>query len=73
MRTDRSTLSFIYYNARSLNANISEVKESLNMFFMSFDIIAISETWTSSETQHYVLPEYTLFYTDRDSSRGGGV
>ena len=40
---------------------------------MSFDIIEISETWTSSETRHYVLPEYTLFYTDRDFSRGGGV
>ena len=40
---------------------------------MSFDIIAISEAWTSSETRHYVLPEYTLFYTYRAFSRGDGV
>ena len=43
------------------------------MFPMSFDLIATTETWTSSEAQHYVLPEYNLFYTDRYFSRGSGV
>ena len=66
-------MSFIHYNARSLGANISKVRESLQRFSLTFDIVAISETWTKVNYLHYQLPNYSLFYTDRSLKQGGGV
>ena len=57
-------MSFIHYNARSLGANISRVRESLQRFSSTFDIVAISETWTKVNYLHYQLPNYFLFYTE---------
>ena len=58
-------VSFIHYNAKSLGANISRAGESLQRLSLTFDIVAISESWRKINYLHYQLPNYSLFYTDR--------
>ena len=66
-------MSFIHYNARSLGANISRVRESFQRLSLTFYIIVISETWTKANCLYYQLPNYSLFYTDKSLKQGGGV
>ena len=46
-------VSFIHFNARSLHATISEIRESLDMLKLNFDIIAVSETWLKNDSAQY--------------------
>ena len=66
-------VSFIHHTARSLSANISRVRESLQNFHLTFDIIFISGTWTKVNYLDYQLPNYSLFSTDRSHKQGCGV
>ena len=38
-------LSVIHFNARSLKANVSKIKDTIRSMEYTFQIIAISETW----------------------------
>ena len=46
----KGDLSFIHFNARSLNKNLKKIKDSIDDLKLSFDIIAISETWAETDT-----------------------
>lgn len=67
-------MSIIHFNSRSLYANHQNIKEYLEQFQKPFNIIAISETWLSSEKGvDFELNGYELNYINRIGKRGGGV
>ena len=66
-------LSFMYFNARSLNTKILLLQQYANV--NKPDIIAVSETWANTDFPDglYTLPGYQLYRADRHDKRGGGV
>ena len=49
----KGDLSFIHFNARSLNKNFQKIKDSIEDLKLFVDIIAISETWAETDTGYY--------------------
>ena len=69
-----SDFSLLHFNARSLNKNFQKIKEYLGDLKLSFDIIAISETWAEpNTTEDILLNGYEAFHVDRANKKGGGV
>ena len=68
-------LSIIHINCRSLSANFSRLADYLSGFNHMFDIIAVSETWLTSNSNPslFNLPGYEFCHVDRKNKRGGGV
>ena len=68
-------LSLIHINVRSLNSKFTSLELLLSNINEKFDIIAISETWFSSDTPHslFNLDGYSLHYASRKNKQGGGV
>ncbi|XDV33591.1 hypothetical protein PO909_003956 [Leuciscus waleckii] len=67
-------LSIIHFNSRSLYANFLYIKEYLSHLNNPFQVIAISETWLTSEKGvDYELNGYELNYVNRENKKGGGV
>ena len=64
--------NFLLWNARSLNKQISKFQSYV--YAAEYDIIAITETWLSSNIySNEILPnDYNIIRRDRDT-RGGGV
>ena len=72
--TSKGDLSFIHFNARSLNKNFQKIKDSIDDLKLSFDIIAISETWAETDTiDGFTLNGYEAFHIVRGQRKGGGV
>ena len=70
----KGDLSFIHFNARSLNKNFHKIKDSIDDLKLSFDIIAISETWAETDTiDGFTLNGYEAFHIVRGQRKGGGV
>ena len=70
----RGDLSFIHFNARSLNKNFQKIKDLIEDLKLSFDIIAISETWAETDTiDGFTLNGYEAFHIVRGQRKGGGV
>ena len=70
----KGDLSFIHFNARSLNKNFQKIKDSIDDLKFSFDIIAISETWAETDTiDGFTLNGYEAFHIVRGQRKGGGV
>ena len=70
----KGDLSFIHFNARSLNKNFQKIKDSIDDLKLSFDIIAISETWAETDTiDGFTLNGYEAFHIVRGQRKGGGV
>ena len=69
-----SDLSFIHFNARSLNKNFQKIKDTIDDLKLSFDIIAISETWAEADTiDGFTLSGYEAFHIVIYQRKGGGV
>ena len=68
-------LSLIHFNCRSIRKNFEGIKDYLNNVPVDFDVIALSETWeTSNEcNDQYVLQGYNSFFVSRQTKIGGGV
>lgn len=61
-----------------LNVRSVKNKESdLFLFFehldQEFDVIMLTETWSTDDTNIFRLPSYNTFYLNRSSGRGGGI
>ena len=54
------TLSILYINICSLNANLENLELPLNNLEHSFDIIAVSETWTPKIIKTLIQQEILL-------------
>lgn len=70
---NKLSLSIFHVNVRSLNANHNKLVEFLTCLSFKFDIIVLSEIW-STNLQYYcnLFPNYEFFY-DPPQSRVGGV
>ena len=69
-----SDLSFIHFNARSINKNIAKIKDTIDNLKLSFYIIAISETWAEADTiDGFTISGYEAFHIVRGQRKGGGV
>ena len=67
-------VTFIHFNARSLNKNFQKIKEYLDDLELSFDITAISETWAEpNTTEDILLNGYEVFHIARANRKGGDV
>ena len=70
----KGDLSFIHFNARSLNKNFQKIKDSIDDLKLSSDIIGISETWAETDTiDGFTLNGYEAFHIVRGQRKGGGV
>lgn len=67
--------SIIHFNSRSLYANFKKITKYLEQFKKPFNIIAISETWITSEkgVDDLQMNGYELNYMCRKNKAGGGV
>ena len=66
-------MSFCHLNVRSLTSNFNEFKDLIRSS-RTFDVIALSETWLSSDvcSSSLAMDGFSLIRNDR-GSRGGGV
>ena len=59
-------LSFIHFNARSLNANFAKIRNLIDELKTPFDIIAITETWLESDNYlDFLLNDYEFCHKNR--------
>ena len=64
-------LSIIHFNARSLNANFKNIKDSL---YNPFDVVVISESWSHDGNENcFVLQGFEAIHVGRKNKRGSGV
>ena len=74
-------LSVIHFNARSLKANLSKIKDTIRSMEYKFQIIAISETWLNENNwdgnevtcNEVAFSGYKLYCNSRKNMQGGGV
>ena len=70
----KNGLSFIHFNARSLNSNFKYISNFLSELNIKFDLITISETWSNTHTiDDYDLKGYDVCHKVRNNKKGGGV
>ena len=69
--------SILNLNCRSLGSSFDKICVLLtNLDFIKFDIIVLTETWTTNQTNNnalYHLDNYSAFFQGREKKRGGGV
>ena len=68
-----NSCSFLHINIRSLAKNYDNLVDFLNILNHNFLFLGLSETWLSSNSSFYNLPNYNLLTCNREKSRGGGV
>ena len=71
-------LSLIHLNIRSIQANFESFKQLLEESNFAFNVICLSETWSSdkafSENSNYQIPNYNSIHLERKiCKKGGGV
>ena len=64
---------FIHLNARSLNSNFRQIEFYLKSLDYTFDVIAVSETWMSHNSNNFNIPGYDAYHIVREHKKGGGV
>lgn len=62
-----------HLNVQSVTSKESNLISLLQQVGHDFDVIMLSETWSTDETNVFRLPAYQTFYINRTCSRGGGV
>lgn len=72
---NRSNLSLLHVNIRSLRKNFDKLISLLNSVNAKFDVICVSETWLDDDPNNSCyLPGYSLFnQCPQDFSRGKGA
>lgn len=66
-------LSVFHLNVRSARNESDELGILLDDFGFSFDVVMLSETWYSQESNILRLGNYKIFYLNPTSRRGGGI
>ena len=73
-KDNQNNLSLICINNRSLKCNLKNILNSLHSLNYNFDVIAITETWLSSDQHDLVnIVGYTSNFISREGGGGGGV
>lgn len=71
---DKYNFSLLHVNIHSLNSKLVEFCEFVASFSMRFDVIVLSEVWsTNLEFYGNILPGYRLYYNLPTDTRVGGV
>lgn len=65
--------SVLHLNVRSARNKSDELGIFLNDFGFSFDVIMLTETWFTQNSDVLDFDNYATFYLNRCSRRGGGV
>ena len=76
--TTHENLSLLHLNIRSLNSNFEEFKNILQESNYYFNIICLSETWSTDnyfkDNSNFHLPNYDAIHLERKTNKkGGGV
>ena len=72
--SDVSSFSLCHLNIRSLPAHLVEFDALLSTMNISFDVIALTETWlTAQNADLYNIMGYNCVHKYRSDTRGGGV
>ena len=66
-------VSFIHFNARSLNCNFRQIEDYLKTLDYAFDVIAVSETWMGHNSNNFNIHGYDAYHIVRNNKKGGGV
>lgn len=64
---------FMHINARSLSKNIDSIITELSLLSNKPSIIAVSETWASTDSDNFIIPGYCGIQKARKNKTGGGV
>ena len=57
-----------------IKATFNKLKACIAQLYCTFDVIAISETWTNdNEGEEFQLENYNTYYISRQHRTGGGV
>ena len=70
---NRNSLSLVHMNIRSLQRNYDSLVVSLGTLKLSFDVVALTETWLKKETQDIYFPYYKSYHSMRSNRIGGGT
>ena len=71
---DNLDLSIFHLNIRNLNANGSNLMQLLSMLDLKFDVIALSEVWSTNITFFKnIFENYTFIYDVPQDSKVGGI
>lgn len=68
-----ASIKCIHLNTRSVKNKMVCLEELLTEFSFQFSVIMLTETWSTSESDIFRLPNYNTYYLNRSHSRGGGV
>ena len=67
-------ISLIHVNIRSLNSNYLKLIELLSSYNKQFDLIILSEIWTTNINYfNNLFPEYTFLYSIPSFQKAGGI
>ena len=67
-------LGLFHVNIRSLNSNAARLCQFLQLLSVNFDVIVLSEIWTTNINFFLnILPEYNFYYDIPKDSRVGGI
>ena len=71
---DKIELSVLHLNVRSLNAKCSQLCQLLQLVNIDFDVIVLSEVWTTNiDCYSNMLHNYSFYYDLPSSSKVVGV
>lgn len=71
--TDGRHLSFFHCNVQSARNKQECITALLSDFSFDFNVIMLTETWYTCDSDVLVLPGYKSFFLNRQGRRGGGV
>ena len=73
LSTNKELLSFIHLNIHSIKANGTDFYSYLQSLDVSFQCIALTETWLSNDSDNtYTFPGYKAINRTRKNGKGGG-
>ncbi|XP_040074280.2 uncharacterized protein LOC120846540, partial [Ixodes scapularis] len=68
-----SHMTCFHLNVRSAKSKAGGLELLFDQFGFSFDVVMLTETWYTEETDVLQLPTYHSFYINRKVKRGGGL
>lgn len=70
---DREQSTVLHFNARSAESKDDDIGYFLKQFSFHFNVIMITETWYSNDSNIMHLDGFRHFFLNRQCRRGGGV
>lgn len=68
-----NTFKCFHLNVQSVNNKQSDLSLFFEQLDFVFDVIMLTETWSTDDANVFRLPSYNTFHLNRCAGRGGGV